>query len=279
MIPIYIPSYNRAKNIKTTKWLDKSNLDYKVILHTDKCKDDYLKAGVVRKENIIVSNADKGITNQRNFIMNNLTIKNNWFITLDDNISGFKMVEPRFYFKKKKLDVNSKNITQKNYDTFITAKKFIELVNLDIELAEKINVTYGGFATVDNYFFNAKKYKSVGYVISKAAYIKYVGQSYDKNIKAMDDFGFTAQSLLMNNAVLINNWMKPINKHYEQGGIGTYTERLPKKINDANYLLQKYPGLFRYKQKKNTHPKAELQIRFNNPKQIKNWKKTYYEKN
>jgi len=38
--------------------------------------------------------------------------------------------------------------------------------------------------------------------------------------------------------------------------------------------MKKYPNLFRYKEKKGCHPKAELQIRFNNPKQIIEWKKT-----
>lgn len=273
MIPIYIPSYGRASTIKTTKWLDESGVKYKVLLHSEKCKDEYINAGLVSEGDIIVTGAKKGITHQRNYIMDNLAIKNEWFITLDDNIHGFKRVVDKYYFTKKSLIVESDLISQKDFDKPINASEFISLVKDDIQIAERINATYGGFATVDNYFFNNKKYKPVGYVISKAAYIKYTGHRYDENILAMDDYGYTADCLLRDGAVLINSWIKPINKHYEAGGIGTYEERLPKKIRDAKYLMAKFPDLFRYKVKKGCHPKAEIQIRFTNPKQVSDWRK------
>ena len=98
MIPIYIPSYNRAKTIKTTKYLDESSLDYIVLLHTEKCKDEYLSAGIVKEDKIIVTNSESGITNQRNWLMDNLAVKNEWFITLDDNIEGFKRVVDKYYY-------------------------------------------------------------------------------------------------------------------------------------------------------------------------------------
>lgn len=278
MIPIYIPSYNRANTIKTTKWLDESNVNYFILLHTENCKKEYIKHGIVKSENIIVTNAKPGITNQRNFLMDNLAKKNEWFITLDDNIEGFKRVVDKYYFTKKILPVESPHITQEDYNQKISAQEFINIVLEDIKIAEKINATYGGFATVDNYFFNSKKYKSVGYVISKAAYIKYTGHRYDQNILVMDDYGYTADCLFRTGTVLINSWLKPINKHYEPGGIGTYEQRVPKKIKDAEYLMKKYPGLFRYKLKKGCHPKAEIQIKFVNTPQVINWIKNFNRK-
>ena len=272
MIPIYIPSYNRAKTIKTTKWLDQSGIDYKVLLHTDKCKNDYIAAGIVNEKNIIVTNQPKGITNQRNWICKNLAKHGQWYISLDDNISGFKRVVDKYFDTKKSLPVESKEITQKDYNKPISALEFIQILHKDIEVAEKIKAEYIGFSTVDNYFFNSKKYKTVGYVISKAVAIKYNGLDYDVKLEAMEDFGYCAEQLIKNNAVLINSWMKPVCNHYEAGGIGTYEQRLPRKIIDCAYLMNKYPNFFRYKVKKGCHPKAELQIRFNNPKQIIQWK-------
>ena len=139
MIPIYIPSYNRASTIKTTKWLDKSGLNYMVLLHSEQCKYDYLKAGIVKEKNIIVTGTAKGITNQRNWMTKNLSIRGEWFISLDDNISGFKMVIDKYYHSKKMLNVNSSNITQQDYNQQINAKQFIELVKKDIVIADKIN--------------------------------------------------------------------------------------------------------------------------------------------
>ena len=278
MIPIYIPSYNRAKTISTTKWLDKDNIPYKVLLHTKKCKKDYIKAGIVKEENIIVTNADKGITNQRNWIVNNLAKKGEWYISFDDNIRNFNRVIDKYYFDKKRLDVESKEITQETFNKELGAKEYIDLLYKDIKLAESIKAEYIGYATVKNYFFNSRKYKTVGYVISKAVAIKYNGLTYDKNVEAMEDFCYCAEQLIKNNCVLINSWIKPEAGHYEQGGIGTYDERVERKIIDCEYLMKKYPKFFRYKTKKGCHPKAELQIRFNNPKQIIEWKQLNFNK-
>ena len=272
MIPIYIPSFNRAKTITTTKWLDKDDIPYKVLLHSEKCKKEYTKAGLVKEKNIIVTNAKKGITNQRNWIVDNLAVKGKWYISFDDNIRNFKRVVDKYYFDCKKIDVESKEVTQKTFSKEISAKEYIKLLLEDIKIAEKIKAEYIGYATVDNYFFNPKKYKNVGYVISKAVAIKYDGIKYDKNVEAMEDFCYCAEQLIKNNCVLINSWIKPKAGHYEKGGIGTYDERVERKIIDSEYLMKKYPNFFRYKTKKDCHPKAELQIRFNNPKQIIKWK-------
>ena len=278
MIPIYIPSYNRAKTITTTKWLDEGNIPYKVLLHSEKCKQEYLKAGIVKEDNIIVTNAEKGITNQRNWIVDNLAVKGKWYISFDDNIRTFKRVVDKYYFNCKKIDVESKEITQKTFSKEISAKEYIELLLEDIKIAEIIKAEYIGYATVDNYFFNSKKYKNVGYVISKAVAIKYNGIKYDKKVEAMEDFCYCAEQLIKNNCVLINAWIKPKAGHYEKGGIGTYDDRVERKIIDCDYLMKKYPNFFRYKTKKGCHPKAELQIRFNNPKQIIKWKQSNYNK-
>ena len=111
-------------------------------------------------------------------------------------------------------------------------------------------------------------------IISKAVAIKYQGLTYDENVEAMEDFCYCAEQLIKNNCVLINAWIKPKAGHYEKGGIGTYDERVERKIIDCEYLMNKYQNFFRYKKKKGCHPKAELQIRFNNPKQIIEWKKS-----
>ena len=161
-IPIYIPSYNRAKTITTTLWLDESQIDYRVLLHTEECKKEYVKAGIVNPEKIIVTNAKKGITNQRNWIVNNLAKKNNWYISFDDNIRTFYRVIDPIYNNQKKINVDDPNINDAIFKQEITAKEYLELLKLDIMIAEQIKAEYIGYATVDNYYFNSKKYKSVG---------------------------------------------------------------------------------------------------------------------
>tara|TARA_R110002153_G_C13321802_1_gene497167 strand:+ start:1462 stop:2301 length:840 start_codon:yes stop_codon:yes gene_type:complete len=274
MIPIYVPSYNRSATIKTTKWLDATNVPYKVLLHSTECAEAYLKEGIVKEKDIIVTNAPFGVTSQRNWIVDNLAVKGEWYISLDDNIRGMKRVVDQHYGKKK-LDVQSPDIKQADFNQSFTAEEYVKLVEQDISVAETIRAEYIGYATVDNYFFNSKKYKPVGYVISKACAVKYQGLKYDHNLEAMEDFGYCASQLVKNNCVLINSWIKPVAGHYEEGGIGTYENRVPRKIKDCVYLMDKYPDLFRYKEKKGCHPKAEIQLRFHSPKQVIQWKKEY----
>tara|TARA_R110002012_G_scaffold34271_1_gene99173 strand:- start:3628 stop:4467 length:840 start_codon:yes stop_codon:yes gene_type:complete len=274
MIPIYIPSYGRAETIKTTRWLDESNIAYKVLLHTNQCADAYIESGVVRKKDIIVTNAPRGVTNQRNWIVDNLAKKGEWYISLDDNISTMKRVVDEYY-SRKALDVDSPDVMQKHFNQEMTADEYMGLLYSDIRVADQIKAEYIGYATVDNYYFNSRKYKPVGYVISKACAIKYQGLGYDKNLEAMEDFGYCASQLVKNDCVLINSWIKPVAGHYESGGIGTYEKRVPRKIKDCAYLMEKYPDMFRYKVKKGCHPKAEIQFRFHSPSQIKKWKKEY----
>lgn len=272
MIPIYIPSYKREKTISTTKWLDQSGIPYKVLLHDSEAADAYIAAGHIKSSDIIVTNQPRGITNQRNWMVDNLAKPNQWYVSLDDNIHYMNRVVDKYY-DLKKVDVNNPAITQKDFEQQMTAKEFLQKLEQDMAVAEKIRAEYIGFATVNNYFFNSKKYKPVGYVISKAVAIKYTGLRYDKNLEAMEDFGYCAEQLVKNNCVLINSWIKPIATHYQPGGIGTYEERVPRKIIDCVYLMKKYPGLFRYKVKKGCHPKAELQIRFHSIEQVIKWKK------
>lgn len=272
MMPIYVPSYKREKTIATTRWLDRSGIPYQVLLHDGEAADAYVEAGNVKAKNIIVTDQPRGVTNQRNWMVDNLARPNQWYISLDDNIHYMNRVVDDYY-NMRKLNVDDPKITQDDFEYPMTAKEFLEKLEQDILIAEKIKAEYVGFATVNNYYFNSKKYKPVGYVISKAVAIKYAGLRYDKNLEAMEDFGYCAEQLVKNNCVLINSWIKPIANHYEPGGIGTYEERVPRKIVDCAYLMKKYPGLFRYKVKKGCHPKAELQFRFHSIEQIINWKK------
>lgn len=272
MLKIVIPSFNRHKTIKTTIYLDKAGFkNYFVLLHNEDQKKLYLSEGRINPENIIVTNQPPGISNQRRWIVNEFINKNEWFITMDDNIETFTAL-PSHEYVKSSLNVLSDPNLRNLFNREINANDLIKLCEADIEHCEKHKIFYGGFAVVDNYYFRAKKYRYVGYVISKAAIIKNVGLEYDPMIEAMDDYGFTAENLLSFGKVLINNYIFPVAGHYEKGGIGTYEQRLTRKINDCEYLMNKYPGLFRYKVKKGCHPKAELQVRFTNTNQVIKWR-------
>lgn len=271
---IVIPSYNRPDAIKTHKIFDAVGFeDYYIMLHDQEQADLYKQNPSIRPEKIIITGQPKGISHQRRFIVKQFIPKNEWFITLDDNIASFKGVRPDIYENSGFIDVKAKDFDTSIFEHNVDGAEFIDRVKKEIEFCDKQDIHYGGFATVPNYYFLGKKHRYVGYVISKAAFIKNEAQDYDSKIEAMDDYGLTAHNLLTFGKVLINNWIISVAGHYEPGGIGTYEERLPSKIRDCQYLMAKYPGLFRYKVKDGCHPKAELQVRFTSTEQVQKWRR------
>ncbi len=269
---IIIPSYGRADTIRTHKYLEASGIfNYKIALHTEDCRKEYLKNATIRPETLFVSGLPKGITRQRNWAMDNLVPKNEWFIFMDDNIRTIESVGDEWYYESKIADKDNP-VWRERFKVDCPADKFFKKCEGQIKMAEKLNVHHSGFATVDNYFFRIKKWRFVGYVISKVVLIKNSGLRYDENCKGMGDYGFTAENLLRHGQVLINNFIYPISGHYESGGIGTYEQRLPWKIQDCKYLMEKYPGLFRQPNKSTADQQGELQVRFTNPEQVAVWR-------
>lgn len=272
---VVIPSYNRAQTISTHKLLDAAGYDdYLIILHTEEQAAEYRKNPTIRPEKIHVSGQPRGISNQRRYIARKLIPFSHWYLTLDDNIRGFKGVDPLHYWKPD-LPVQEKSFDRRIFEYEFGWDMFMKRVEDDQRYCKHHGIHYAGFATVPNFYFLGKKYRQVGYVISKAALIHNMGLEYDPNLEAMEDFGFTAENLRVFGKVLINNFMWPVAGHYEAGGIGTYEQRLPRKIRDCEYLMAKYPGLFRYKVKAGCHPKAELQVRFTSPSQVEAWRQGF----
>jgi hypothetical protein len=121
--------------------------------------------------------------------------------------------------------------------------------------------------------FRSKKYRHVGYVLGKMVCIKGSELQFDLGLQTRDDFEFTCQHLLRFGKVLINNFIKAEAGHYEEGGCGTFNERLPQRIADCVYLMNKYPMLLRYKVQKECPPKSDIQLRFTSTKQVQQWQK------
>jgi hypothetical protein len=249
---VVIPSKGRSETIKTHKLFD----DYVVVLHNENERKAYVenapKTGLDTSK-IVVSGVPFGVSFQRNWIIENLVERGEWFLTADDNIEAITKLE------------GTDNLP-------ISEDEFWNIVSETLGVAGEW-IHYCGFAVVDNYYFREKHFRFVGYVISKLALIRNKNIKYDTTIKAMDDYGYTAENLLRYGKVLINNWVYPQAPHYQEGGIGTYEDRLERKIEDCKYLMFKYPNLFRYKKKAGCHPKAELQVRFTSLEQVEKWRK------
>jgi len=282
MMKVIILSKGRAATHTTYKLFEREGLNYTLVLHTEEEKEEYLHANSLRSalrlspEKIVVSNAPFGVANQRQWIQENLVEPGEWYICLDDNIREFQAVpEAQYYLPE--LPVQSKEkeelLRMKDlFDATCTTEEFLKICESMRKEGERVGAFNLGFATVPNFFFRGKKYRYVGYVISKAVIRKNLGIPFETEHQSMEDYAYTAECLLRHGKVLINNFAMPIAGHYEKGGIGTYAERLPQKIVDAEYLMLKYPGLFRHTEKKGSDPKGELAIRFTSTEQVEKWR-------
>ena len=259
---VLIPSKGRATTITTHRIFP----DATIVVHTDEELKAYRENKELDKMEIIVSHAKEGIPFQRQWILEHLTEKNEWFVFADDNIQYFTAVHEPQYSQDKCTDREAFAVKAET-DWVWTILRETQWK------AETIGAKFCGFAVVDNYYFREKKWRTVGHVIQKIAILQNVGIRYDPNILSMGDYYYTAENLLRYGKVLINNYMFPIAKHYQEGGIGTYAERVPKKIHDCAFLIAQYPDMFRYKRKAGCHPLAELQVRFTSEKQVQQWRK------
>lgn len=271
---IFVNSLNRPDTISVHRLLDESGLDYTLILHSEEQRERYLQNPTISPEKILVSNQPVGMALNRNWLLENLVEDGEWYLILDDNITEFQAV-PQPEYELPELPVQAQpELYKKLYERPITARQFVEEVcEPSIVEAERIGAKLVGFGSTTNFFFRARKYRHVGYVIGKTQLIKKTSLRYDlSGVQAMDDYLWTAQNLETFGKVLINNYAVALKKHYAPGGIGTYEQRLPAKLRECAWLMERFPGLFRYKEKAGCDPKAEIQIRFSSPAQVEKWR-------
>ena len=80
---IFIPSKGRPHSIKTHLWLGEA--DYKIVLHDEEERKQYLKNPTIDPYKIIISDTPHGVVNQRQRIWESQP-ENEWFCMMDDNI-------------------------------------------------------------------------------------------------------------------------------------------------------------------------------------------------
>jgi hypothetical protein len=272
MLKVLIPSYKRGGTIKTHLiFQDYPELfEPHIIIHNH--DQEYFDNPNIKCQ-IHISNAPSGVVNQRNWVLENLIEDGEWFVMADDNIDEFTVVEKDYYYEET-LDVKDKSNTfwNKVFAKRLEGKEMYDYFTEDIQIAKDNKAYLIGFATTPNPFFRERKYRYVGYVLSKAILMCKTDFRWDTNVLAMDDYQLSAEHTYRYGKVVINNYIKPMAKHYQAGGIGTYEARLPKKIRDCKYLKARYPGFFRYKEKSGKHPLAELQITMTSEAQVEKWR-------
>ncbi len=269
---VFIFTKNREATITTHKVFPTA----KVIVHSKEQRRAYIQQAMLPAERVVVSGVAGdtfGLSRQREWVMQNLVAENEWVVFADDNIHHLTAVpEPHYCVDELPIKEGGGKKWRKIYGKTCEADHFLrKLVPETIAYAERVGARMCGFALVDNFFFRGKKFRPVGYVIGKLLVMKNSKLTFNHTI-SMEDFRTVADHLLRFGAVVVNNFVFPVAGHYEKGGMGTYEERVPIRLQDVKRLMAMYPKLFLVKDRKGFVPGTDLRLRLHSPDQIQRWR-------
>lgn len=199
---IYICSKGRP-NSPTVQWLITHEfMDFVVICSPDDDLKEYRKHATTIK-------ADKWantLYKKKEWIVETYAPKNGWVFIMEDNIIEVTGVLPSVKQSPTKDDFKSR----------VSPKQLLEVVNFDIQVAEKDGALLVGYASNDNHFFRTNHYRNVGFVWGKmCAHKNAQGFKWDHSQTEMLDYLHTAAVLKHCGRVLINNYFFAKSKRYE----------------------------------------------------------------
>lgn len=272
---VIIPSWARPTTIRTHKLLPEGT-DYKIVVHSKEVAKWYAQNPSIDPKRIVINGLPYGNALARNWILDNLVEEGEWFIMADDNIDGFWIVHESYYGNAD-IDTSTFNSAfwRALFDRDASWETFARRAEEDRAEAERRGARLVGYATNDNHYFRAKKYRDVGYVSTKICLIKKDHLRCDDRLMSKVDFEFTAAHLKEHGRVLINNFIFPRARHFEPGGIGTVKERTPSNVFGCNLLMEKYPGMFAYATKSGRQNRSEVKFTFTDVDQVDAWRKKF----
>ena len=285
MIPIFIPSYNRAGNTKTTTQLDACGVtDYKVVVRPSQY-DNYAKYH--KKQNLLALDAEEGLSYAREFIRRRVK-RGTWCLQMDDGVLGWYVANEEFYNTYDNFEKGPGGLTEINrrWDNIIRGRNtdFITAYRVGIEdtmrEADERGATLCGFSAQQSSSMKGQhKWCDIKYVCGKVMLMKNVGFPWRHiSVSTGEDYALTAAHLLEFGRVLVNCWITPRRQHYQPGGCGTREERLPEMIRTSKELMRRYPGLWR---EKTTGPKGiestegELRLRLHSVEAVTRWRASF----
>lgn len=285
---VFIPTKNRPTTIQTHRTL-LGQMDYRVVVHNEQQAEAYLAGSDVPPSRIVISHTPDdtfGKTRQLDWITNTLLEPGEWVLFADDNIRAVCAVDEP-YRKQDELPTDDymedpannpegavkwHRIYGNKGPGLQDPDELLGLLQLCITMAESHSANLVGFALNTNPLFRAKQWRTVGYASGKMYLWRHRPDYPWRHDISLDDFLHTAQHLLDDGHVIINNFIHPRAGHYEPGGLGTYEERLAQRLLDTALLMKIFPELFRYRQRKGFHPQYDIALRYHTAEQIDKWR-------
>lgn len=239
--PIFVVSKGHPQRVHTFKWLNTLGLPYTVVVHTRAQATQIMQ--LVNDDVDIVITKKEYLFENRNFILRNLVKKGQWYIGMDDNIQRINKVSSDYYGKER-VDGHAKPKKADTWRQVYRTDATRELLALMHELINECNLvgtTYGGFASMENPFFRMRHWSYRRFVKSKLYVMRNDGQRFQGIFG--HDSRMSVETVVKYGCVAVNNFVHPVHKMYEQGGLGHITERRPILNKHLNEIVKQYPGL------------------------------------
>lgn len=278
MIRIFIPSYNRAASLSTPHLLDDCGVrGYKVVVRPSQYK---AYAAVLPKSNLLVLPSEGALNAAREYTRT-LLKRGEWCLHIDDDMLGFIAPKPQFYKQHSEVPLASGEtmVTRAKWQpTMNVPTTFAQLYEMVIEdtmrEADKRGAYLCGFAAWDNPAFRRRKFTDVGYVCGGMMLMRNQGLPWSQTDESScEDYALSAAHLFENGRVLINKWAYPRSVIYQQGGCGTYEERLPSMLRAQQSLCKRYGRLLAAKNAGvEGKRQGELRIRMHSLEQVEQWR-------
>ena len=253
---IFIFTYDRYDSITTSEYF--KNNDHIILCHDEESKQKYLEHNRIYGD-IIATKEPKGLANNRNYALNMME-KGEWALFFVDDL--IQINEYNYYDEADYEDIPDTIDPNKSFNKKIDSKNFIKRCETEIQKCEKDGAFLSGFASNENGYFLKRKYKYKNHVDGRAWLVKKDVLSFDTNTQLIDDYSFTALNLFYYGKVNVNQWIIPKCKRYTEGGYGSVRKRLKQKMEECAYLVNKYPNIVHYANKKNQEEYSHVVIRY-----------------
>jgi hypothetical protein len=272
-VKVVVFTWDRYDTLTTPMELEKTGVKFDVVCHTQEAADKFAAAGRVRPDRLLVSNAPKGLANNRNWYLENHCNEHEWILMLVDDWMYCTEL-PDAGNQEDPLPVDITNTTEWNrkFRKKISMGDFFQRAG---ELAIECNsrgATLGGFAGNDNAMFRRHHWKKNVLADGRAIIMKKTALRFDPNAQMVDDVCFTAQTLERFGLTLVNQWVLPYCKRYTKGGYGSKESRMEQRLAECAYLVRRFPGLVKFADKTGWPEKSHVHIQSMTPDRLRAWR-------
>lgn len=243
----YIVTIGTAARMHTSKWIADAGIEYAYVTHTKAMAD---KVQAVDPDADIIVTGRKGLLSSRNYILEKLVPRGEWFIGLDDNVQYLTRVNSVFLhlirLEQDEPPPDPWRNWREVYNTRLNIKRyagaFEELRKHCVQRA----TPYGALACQPNPFWRKQRWSYMRYAKSKAFVMQNVRDLCWGGGDISHDCWMTMFCKANYGGVVVDNWTYPWQVNNEPGGIGAYDERKAQVDADNQVIAREWAGLCHY---------------------------------